>query len=154
MQSNAAHVAHPALRGAEWAPPVQGVDVPAWTPDMDQMLTLTLRHTAFRFDEAARRMQSYVATVREAGGDLPDSVQPPSYDAVACRMRYAELDLRSCRALSGCPTSPSSQADPAETAPAVAAVPRGERMKESDSDCVEHGVLDVHALRCRLIAES
>ena len=76
-----------------------------------------------------------------------------SYDAVACRMRYAELDLRSCRALSGCPTSPSSPADPSETAPAAAAVPRGERMKESDLDCADgHGVLDVHALRCRLIA--
>ena len=55
MQSNAAHAAHPALRGAAWAPPAQDVDVPAWTPDMDQMLTLILRHSRFRFDEATPR---------------------------------------------------------------------------------------------------
>jgi hypothetical protein len=49
-----AALAHPALRGEAWAGPDADPAAPlppTWTPDMDDMLRLILRHRAFRFDE-------------------------------------------------------------------------------------------------------
>lgn len=52
--SQMAASAHPALRDAAWAAPSADLAAsppPPWTPDMDDMLRLIIRHRAFRFDE-------------------------------------------------------------------------------------------------------
>lgn len=64
---------------------------------MDDMLQLILRHRRFNFEEAAPRLREYVTRVRSAGGILPDTVLPENYDVTACRLRYVQLDLISCK---------------------------------------------------------
>ncbi len=125
-----------------------------WTMDMDDMLRMLVRAHAFQFDVAAPHLQQYVGRVRAAGGMLPKAVQPELYDANECRLRWAELDRLAILGGEAADETPSVTPPAPSAAPVAAAppqlAPRGIDA-ESDDDSDDEGVLDVNALRNRLM---
>jgi len=75
--------AHPALRGEPYAASARGTGAqPPWTPDMDDMLILILRHRGFKFDEVRARSSECLST--------------PSRVSVLCSIGVKALLDRGC----------------------------------------------------------
>ena len=115
----------------------------------------------------ATNVQRYIRNVHAAGGILPKRVpqELQSYDAQACRLRWAQLDHQACglmqeaarRQASGAELEPAQP--PAGTAAARPLMRTGaaETDEADDSDEAEpdlSGVVDANALRRRLMADA